>query len=281
MLSVRSERPIQPAALAVIRAVDKVTKELGLTYFVAGAMARDILLTHVFDLTVHRATRDVDFAVAVKDWDQFEAIKARLVEDFQFVRDKAMMHRLHGSGYPVDIIPFGGVEAPDKTVAWPPELASVINVAGYDDVLAAADTVQIEPGLVVGVASLPGLALLKLFAWADRGHENSKDATDFAILIRSYADAGNRDRLYGDAINVMEAVDYREDLAAARLLGLDVARIMTEHTRVHLTKLLEDGKARERLTTHMAREWSGTDDADSEAEVLLEQFAIGVGVEGT
>ena len=279
MLSVRSDRPIQPAALAVIRAVDKVTKELGLTYFVAGAMARDILLTHVFDLTVHRATRDVDFAVAVKDWDQFEAIKARLVEDFQFVRDKAMTHRLHGSGYPVDIIPFGGVEAPDKTIAWPPESASVINVAGYDDVLAAADTVQIEPGLVVGVASLPGLALLKLFAWADRGHENSKDATDFAILIRSYADAGNQDRLFGDAINVMEAVDYREDLAAARLLGLDVARIMTEHTRVHLTKLLEDGKARERLTTHMAREWSGTDDADSEAEVLLEQFAIGV--EGT
>ena len=67
MLSVRSDRPIQPAALAVIRAVDKVTQELGLTYFVAGAMARDILLTHVFDLTVHRATRDVDFAVAVKD----------------------------------------------------------------------------------------------------------------------------------------------------------------------------------------------------------------------
>ena len=115
---------------------------------------------------------------------------------------------------------------------------------------------------MVCVVSLPGLALLKLFAWADRGHENSKDATDFAILIRNYADAGNRDRLYGDAINAMEAVDYREDLAAARLLGLDVARIMTEQTRTYLAKLLGDGKARERLTTHMAREWSGTDDAD-------------------
>ena len=55
MLSVRSDRPIQPAALTVIRAVDKVTKELGLTYFVAGAMARDILLTHVF--RSHRTPR--------------------------------------------------------------------------------------------------------------------------------------------------------------------------------------------------------------------------------
>jgi len=234
------------------------------------------LLTHVFDLTVHRATRGVDFAVAVKDWDQFEAIKTRLVENSRFVRDKAMTHRLLGTGYPVDIIPFGGVETPDKTIAWPPELTSVIDVTGYDDALAAAHNVQVEPGLVVCVVSLPGLVLLKLFAWVDRGHENSKDATDFAILIRSYADAGNRDRLYGDAINVMEAVDYREDLAAARLLGLDVAGIMTEPTRIHLTKLLEDGKARERLTTHMSREWSGTDDADSETEVLLEQFAIGV-----
>ncbi len=34
MLSVHSDRPIQPAALTVIRAVDKVTKELGLAYFV-------------------------------------------------------------------------------------------------------------------------------------------------------------------------------------------------------------------------------------------------------
>ena len=55
--------------------------------------------------------------------------------------------------------------------------------------------------------------------------------------------------------------------------------ISPSKSEISAPELLEDGKARERLTTQMAREWSGDDDADSEAEVLLEQFAIGV--EGT
>jgi predicted nucleotidyltransferase len=44
-----------------------------------GATARNILLTGVFGLSAGRATRDVDLAVAVEGWPQFEAIKVRLV----------------------------------------------------------------------------------------------------------------------------------------------------------------------------------------------------------
>jgi predicted nucleotidyltransferase len=47
-----------------------------------------------------------------------------------------------------------------------------MNVAGYREALAAAPAVEIQPGFVVRVVSLPGLAILKLFAWADRGTED-------------------------------------------------------------------------------------------------------------
>ena len=78
-------------------------------YFLAGAMARDVLLTHVYGLPVYRATADVDLAVAVKDWSEFEKTKAGL-EAKGFARDAALFHRLHRNEYPVDIIPFDGVE---------------------------------------------------------------------------------------------------------------------------------------------------------------------------
>src|SRR5207247_526860 len=48
MLCVRPDRPVNPIALSVMRAVDTVAKELGLSYCLVGALARDVLLGHVF-----------------------------------------------------------------------------------------------------------------------------------------------------------------------------------------------------------------------------------------
>ena len=64
MLCVRPDRPIDPLTLAVMREVDKLVKELGLPYFLCGAMARDVMLQHVHGIDTGAATRDVDFGVA-------------------------------------------------------------------------------------------------------------------------------------------------------------------------------------------------------------------------
>jgi len=105
-------------------------------------------------------------------------------------------------------------------------------VAGYREAFEAAPPLEIDPGFVVRVVSLPGLAILKLFAWADRGVADSRDAIDLAILLRQYGAAGNADRLYGAEIGVLEAASYDLDLAGARLLGRDAARINSRPRRV-------------------------------------------------
>src|SRR6185295_5180343 len=66
------------------REVDTLARAMKLNYFLCGAMARDILLKHVHGIETGRATSDVDFAVAVKDWEQFEEIKTRLTETGKF-----------------------------------------------------------------------------------------------------------------------------------------------------------------------------------------------------
>jgi len=275
MLSIRSDKPIEKTTLTLLREVDEALGALGLEYFLAGAMARDLLLTHVFGLTIHRATEDVDFAVAVKDWDEFEATK-RAMENRQFVRDKKMNHRLYKDDVPVDIIPFGGVESSEKTIAWPPDLSNVMTVAGYREAYDTAEEVRVESGLVLRVVSLPGLAALKIFAWDDRGLATSKDAEDFMTLLRSYPDAGNEPRLYGDAYDAMESVNYRMDLAGARLLGHDVRRMTTDDTRTRLSEVLDDNGSRERFVIAMSRARGNTEEALLEAEELLEQFRNGL-----
>lgn len=276
MHSIRSDNPIDSAPLALLRTVDAMMKTFKLPYFVVGAMARDILLTHVFGLATRRATRDLDIGVAVKDWDEFEAVATKLVDEASFVRDPKIVHRLHKDETPLDIIPFHGVESSEQTITWPADLGIVMNVAGYQDAFDAALTVQIENGLNVRVVSLPGLAVLKLFAWADRGSSDSRDAVDLATLLHTYADAGNDDRLYGDEIDAMEAVEFKMKLAGARLLGRDARRVAAENTLTQMSEMLRDPQQWMRLTGDMARARSRLEDASSEAEELLKQFQEGL-----
>jgi predicted nucleotidyltransferase len=181
-LFVAPERPVDPLAIEILRLVDRVTQELDLEYFVTGATARDILLTGVFGLETGRGTRDVDLAIAFNGWPQFDAVKRRLIETGAFAPDERVIHKLFHlkgvgrRGYPLDLIPFGRIDEPAGEIAWPPDRSIVMNVAGYREALATAPAVEIQPGFVVRVVSLPGLAILKLFAWADRGADDSRDA---------------------------------------------------------------------------------------------------------
>ena len=150
-------------------------------------------MVHVHGLRPGRATYDIDFGIAVENWDHFARLKEHLIATGDFAADRRALQRLiysdQGAGFslPVDLIPFGGVASGDGTIEWPPSRDIVMNVAGFEEALTSSMPVEIAPGLVVRVASLTGLALLKLVAWSDRGRETDKDAVDLYRLVTSYA----------------------------------------------------------------------------------------------
>jgi len=280
MFSVRPENPVEPLTLNVLEVVASVAAELKLPWFVAGAMARDILLSSVFGLDAGRATRDVDLAVAVASWQQFTELKQQLQSTRLFQEAKGVAHRLYyrpqpsDHGYPLDVIPFGGIHGEEQLIAWPPDMSEIMNVAGYEEALATAVKVEVRPKLVVRVASLPGLAVLKIFAWNDRGDVDAKDATDLATLFRRYADAGNMNRLYGSELKILEAADYAVELASPRLLGRDVRQIVSLSRAEKLDEILS--RRRDRFIGDMARGFPSVDDRIAEAEGLLDQFCAGL-----
>lgn len=281
-LTPRPDRPVEPIAVLVIQEIHKASKALGLPVFLVGAMARIILLEHVHGLPPGRATKDVDFAFALDNWDQFTAIKAFLRTNADFEESKHVAQRLHfrpeglEHRYKVDLIPFGKIETSLNTIAWPPDMAVMMNVAGFADALAAAVSVEVSLGTSIDVASLPGIAILKLFAWADRGQENPKDALDLVLLLRSYHEAGNASRIYEEAsaIAALEAAAYDLELAGAWLLGSDAAVTVSPQTNADLEALLH-GSKREKLIEDMARAMLGRHDAMDYSRRLLEQFTKG------
>jgi len=84
--------------------------------------------------------------------------------------------------------------------------------------------VQVKHDLIVPVASLAGIAVLKLFAWFDR-RTNDKDALDLYRVISTYEEAGNIDRLYGEEIRFTVQANYDSELAGAALLGSDARQL--------------------------------------------------------
>lgn len=281
-LTPKPDRPIEPIALLAIQEIHKASKALGFPVFLVGAMARIILLENIHGLKAGRATTDVDFAFALDDWDQFRAIKNFLLANAKLEESKHVAHRLlfqlpgWAHQFKIDLIPFGGIETSPATIAWPPDMSVMMNVAGYSDALAAAVTVEVSPGINIAVASLPGMAILKLFAWADRGQENPKDALDLVLLLRGYHEAGNESRIYAEdgALAALETAGYDIELAGAWLLGNDVAVMVSARTNTDLVALLT-GTKRERLIMDMARAMLGRDDALEYSHRLLEHFTNG------
>ena len=280
-LKPRSDRPIDPISLRVIRAVTTVANEQGLETFMVGATARIILLEHVFGLPSSRATRDIDFAFAVESWEQFHELRQHLASLASFTQLERVAQRLTfkpeglDHSYVVDLIPFGGLETEANMIAWPPDMSVIMNVAGYRDAHAAAVQVEVEPGLVISLASIPGIAVLKIVAWVDRGREGPKDAMDLVTLLRQYHEAGNQDRVYVDAISALEEVGYDIELAGAWLLGRDALALALPTTRQYLERLFADPKRIEVLVTDMARAIRTRDDALEYSRTLLEQFLKG------
>jgi predicted nucleotidyltransferase len=280
ILTPRLDHPIDQFTCSVIRDVENAVNKLGLDFFLVGATARIILLENVFGLHTGRATHDIDLAFAVENWNRFHEIKDCLTSLSRFEEVAGAAHRLIckptnvSYKFLVDLIPFGGLESSKNTIAWPPDMRVMMNVTGFRDAHASAVSVEVEPGIVISNASIPGLVILKFFAWVDRGRKDSKDALDIVTLLRQYNEAGNQERVYEDA-SALETVEYDIELAGAWLLGRDASAMSSPETHGELAALLTEPSLIERLEDDMSRALLVREDSLDYSKRLLAQFIKG------
>lgn len=231
---------IDPLTIAVYDVIASVAEQNNVKFFVVGATARDIVLHHGYGIPVRRATRDIDLAVQVSEWNEFEGLKKSLVATGQFTTTAANQRLRFRDNLQIDIVPFGAIQAADGSLRWPPEHELRMNALGFQEAYDDALTVKIKdnPELNIHVASPPALAALKLIAWNERGQGNPKDAIDLIFIMRAYLDAGNNQRLHEQHPDLIdEEFDYLK--AGARLLGRDIAAILSKESLTLLNQILQ------------------------------------------
>lgn len=263
---------IDELTISVFEAIVKEAVRLEIPFFVVGAAARDMILEHGYGVGIQRATQDIDIGINVSNWDQFERLSEQLIK-FSGFSQAQEKHRLRFENkIPLDIVPFGSIEDENNQIRWPPDHDTVLNVMGFNDAYENTQVIRIraKPVLDIKVATLSGLAVLKLISWEDRSHKD-KDAKDLDFIITNYLEAGNQDRLYNENEDILVEYDFNYELAGARLLGRDVSKVVNQNTKAALLEILNqetDENGQFLLVTKM-KGFPNTTQSDFEKKVNL------------
>lgn len=259
-----------------LNALSSSLHEMGIPLYVVGATARDVMMKLLGEGEVRRRTNDLDVAIALQDWSDFDKVKERLEQNhFRKVKDKQKFFYKGESGnndFEVDVVPFGNL-AVDEQICWPPEGNPVMSVRCFDDVMAHSIDITIDGGITFKIAPLYGQFLIKFDTWIDRHAKTDKDAVDMFCFLDSYYRVmvmNNNvppDEIYiGD-----EDVDPSYEVLSARWLAHDISKILsTEHLIYYIDIIGEELKKAEKspLLYHFMSNIS--DDKENRYEVCFE-----------
>ncbi len=270
---------IDPQTSRLLAIVKQTAESLGMPFFVIGATARDMILEFGYAIPTGRMTEDIDLAVMIKGWKDYEQLKDALVATGEFNVDTRNVHCLvYQKTLSVDVIPFGPIAAPTGMITWPNQ-DTFMTVLGFQEIMDHSISVRIRDGLEVRIAPLAGIAIMKLIAWNERrGSDPERDMADLALLLRHYVQAGNTDRLYDERADLLVSEQHDHDRAGARLLGQDMAQLMSQQTKAAVLEILQShadpDNNKDRLIIGLSRQFG--DDGYETARTLLECLRRGI-----
>lgn len=127
----------------LVISISKIFDREGINFIVIGALARDIYFEEK-NLKLDIRTKDVDFAILIKDWDEFKQVKELLKKEMGMTEDSKKVYRLMCGGIPVDLLPFGAIAEPGATVSWPGQFMSRMKVQGFQEAFDNAEAITLE-----------------------------------------------------------------------------------------------------------------------------------------
>lgn len=220
----------------VFEALEAGFREFGIDYYIIGAFARDLWLEDNKYLPDRRATLDLDLAIYIAEWKQYDSLKEYLHTVHGFEPDKEPYRLNSPEGLTLDLIPFGKVEKGHQVYlnGNPPVQLSVF---GTKEVVGQAITVS----EAFSVVTLPGLCIMKIVSWSQRPDWRAKDLDDFWYLLENYSDIDSELIFSDDFIGLLDSEPLDLKVSYAQILGRQMLEILTleEALANHIFRTLE------------------------------------------
>lgn len=218
--------------------IDNVCNDLGISYYLIGAQARNfhLLENGIFPA---RGTKDIDFAVMLPEIKSYDRMKDHLVENgFRKISEPyRLIHDLTNTV--IDLLPFGEIEE-EGTVKFT-ERETELSVIGLKEVSEHTVVANLDE-ITIKVSPLEGIVILKLISFNEKT-ERKKDLDDISEIIRNYFDINNN-RFFQEHLDIVDQIEADDfiQLAGARLLGRDMKKILiqTEKLSKHIGEIIRN-----------------------------------------
>lgn len=255
-------------------------EEKQIKFFVIGATARDIIL-EINGQQSGRRTQDIDIAICIDKWEQFENVSEELIKLDSFSKDPIQQQRfLYKNNFQLDIVPFGRIMDEHDKIYWPPDQTFAMNVLGFEEAEKQTHSILLDEEIQFEIVNLISIFLLKIVAWKDRHHKGNKDADDIAFIMQNYLNI-NDERAATEYYDEVYGIDnYTELKASASLIGIDLFNLVSDNPKLReyllavLNKDIERQEAsiliNQIIETHKTLQF---DDVLESIKIIVEQLS--------
>ncbi len=233
-----SDKLEHPLLRLLLEELIPVFEDLELKFFIIGATARDIVM-QLHNERAGRRTQDIDFAIAIDNWEKFEELENQIIGLPNFVKDKSQKQRfLFKDNFEVDIVPFGKIAEEKDKIFWPPDQGVMMSILGFEEV--SENTIQVEiDNVKIKVASLLGVFILKLVAWKDRHLEVNKDAEDIGFILSNYISIYEEKAITNYYDEIYNRDDFSLIIGSAILVGIELNEILKIENRIKIKDIIQ------------------------------------------
>jgi len=132
--NISSDNFQHPLLKPILEKLTAYFSEEEIHFYVIGATARNIIM-QIHNERSGRTTRDLDIAIAISNWDEFQKVENGIINIDGFKKDPKQKQRfLYLNDFQLDIVPFGEVMKEDDKIFWPPEEEIAMSVLGFSEV---------------------------------------------------------------------------------------------------------------------------------------------------
>ncbi len=245
-----------------------------LDFVLIGATARDLFLEQSGISVI--GTRDIDFAVVIDDWEQFDILKSKLISEFKLTQDRRIYRLIWGT-VPIDFLPFGKIEDGNFSIKWPNTFRERIKVMGFKEACQNAAVFDID-GVKVKAVIPELLVALKLNSWSGSGGTRIKDATDIKCILENVEILcrGLKDDITIDVGKLEEKFATENEKIILRL-GLRIRNLLGPGQPLdYLENLIDGEESRRALIRHMNNDEVPSEDVFKSLNTMVLSLRMGI-----
>ena len=231
---------LQPEVAEMLTALQRGLTKFKIDFYLIGAVARDVWMNGINNITPRRTTGDIDFAVFISKIGVYENLIEYLIENENFQPYKGNAYVLiWNNSTEVDLLPFGAIE--DENAKLSGLGLANINLQGFAEVYEIGlPTIDLEGKNQFKFCTLPGIVLLKLIAWDDRPEARRDDIKDICDILNHFFSMYDNE-IWENHSDLFSEENADLNYIAARVMGREMSKIAKKNEALfeRINKILE------------------------------------------